>query len=138
VSERLRKFRSAYFSSPTETSACVLIRQIASVDLHLLKNFVEVLTVSKGSHVRRLSDDGEWAIVKSPEKLRVLYLASTVNSMFAEVGLMTGRILAASGERANGLPALWMMFASRAAGANAKSCLTVVLCLTMCRTHLPK
>jgi hypothetical protein len=59
ISERLRQFHSAYSSSPIDTSACVLIMQSAPVDLHLLKNFVEVLTVLKGSPVRRLSDDGE-------------------------------------------------------------------------------
>jgi hypothetical protein len=76
MSERLKQFHSAYLSNPF---ACVLIKQSASVDLHLLKNFVEVLTVSKRSPVRCLSNDGEWSVVKSPEKLHVLYLASTVD-----------------------------------------------------------
>jgi hypothetical protein len=52
LSERLRQFHSAYLSSPTDTSACVLIRQSAPVNLRLLKNFVEVLTFPKGSPVR--------------------------------------------------------------------------------------
>jgi hypothetical protein len=119
MSECLRQFHSAYLSSPIDTSACVLIRQSAPVDLHLLKNFVEVLTAPKGSSVLRLSDDGEWSVVKSPEKLRVLYLASTVDKVFAEAGLMTERIPAASQKRADGSPALRMMFAARAAGTNA-------------------
>jgi hypothetical protein len=106
-------------SSPTDTSTCVLIKQSAPVDLHLLKNFVEVLALPKGSLVRRLSDDGEWSVVKSPEKLRVLYLASTVDKVSAEAGLMTGRILAASRKRADGSPSLRMMFAAHAAGTNA-------------------
>jgi hypothetical protein len=66
-SERLRQLHYAYLSSPTDTSACVWIRQSSPVDLHLLKNFVEVLTVPKGSPIRRLSDDGEWSVVKSPK-----------------------------------------------------------------------
>jgi hypothetical protein len=119
MSERLRQFYSAYLSNPTDTSACILIRQSASVDLHLLKNFVEVLTVPKGSPVRRLSDDGEWSVVKSPEKLCILYLASTVDRVSAERGLMTKRILAASQKRADGSPVLRMMFAAHAAGTNA-------------------
>jgi hypothetical protein len=73
----------------------------------------------KGSLVCRLSDDGKWSIVKSPEKLRVLYLASTVDKASAEAGLMTGRILAASRKRLDGSPSLRMMFDGRAAGANA-------------------
>jgi hypothetical protein len=96
MSERLRQFHSAYLSNPTDTSACVLIRQSASVDLHMLKNFVEVLFVPKGSPVRCLSDDGEWSIVKSPKNLRALYLTCTVDRVSAETGLMTVRILAAS------------------------------------------
>jgi hypothetical protein len=88
----LRQFYSAYLSSPTDTSACVLIRQSAPVDLHLLKNFVEVLTVPKGSHVRCLFDNGEWSVVKSPEKLRVLSLASTIDRVSAEARLITERI----------------------------------------------
>jgi hypothetical protein len=93
--------------------------QSAPVDLHLLKNLVEVLTVPKGSPVRRLSDDGEWSVVKSPEKLRVLYLASTVDKVSAEARLMTERIRAASRKRVDESPALRMMFAARAAGTNA-------------------
>jgi hypothetical protein len=112
MSENLTQFHSAYLSSPTDTSACVLIRQSALVDLHLVKNFVEVLTVPKGSPVRCLSDDGEWSVIKSPEKVRVLYLASTVDKVSAEAGLMTERILAASRKRADGSPALRMMFAA--------------------------
>jgi hypothetical protein len=106
MSERLRQFYYAYLSSPIDTFACVLIRQSVPVDLHLLKNFVEVLTVPKGSHVRCLSNDGEWSVVKSPKKLRVLYLASIVDKVSAEAGLMTERILAASRKRADGSPAL--------------------------------
>jgi hypothetical protein len=112
MSERLRQFHFAYLSSPTDTSACVLIRQSAPLDLHLLKNFVEVLTVPEGSPVRWLSDNGEWFVVKSPKKLRVLYLASIVDKVSAEVGLMTERILAASQKRADGSPALRMIFAA--------------------------
>jgi hypothetical protein len=119
MSERLRQFHSAYLSSPTDTSACVLIRQSAPVDMLLLKNFVEVLTMPKGSHVRRLFDTGEWSVIKNPEKVRVLYLASTVDKVSAEARHMTERILAASQKRADGSPALRMMFAARAAGTNA-------------------
>jgi hypothetical protein len=103
----------------SDTSACVLIRQSAPLDLHLLKNFVEVLTVPKGSPVRRLFDDGEWSVVKSPEKLRIIYLASTIDKVSVEAGLMTERILATSRKRADGSPALRMMFAARAAGTDA-------------------
>jgi hypothetical protein len=41
------------------------------VDLPLLKKFVEVLNLPKGALVRQLSDDVEWSIVRSPQKLHV-------------------------------------------------------------------
>jgi hypothetical protein len=119
MSERLRQFHSACLCSPADTSACVLIRQSAPTDLHLLKNFVEVLTVPKGSPVRRLFNDGEWSVIQIPEKLRVLYLAFTIDKVSAEAGLMIERILAASQIRADGSPAHWMMFAACATGTNA-------------------
>ena len=119
LSERLRHFQSAYLSSSTDTSACVLIRQSEPVDLPLLKDFREVLTLPKGSLVRQQNIDETWSIVRSPEKLRVLYLASTVDKVSAEAGLMTGRILAASRAGLSRSNALRMMFAGRAAGANA-------------------
>jgi hypothetical protein len=50
---------------------------------------------------------------------RVLILASTVDKVSAEAGLMTERILAASRKGADGSPSLRMMFAARAAGTNA-------------------
>jgi hypothetical protein len=46
--------------------------------------------------VRCLSNDVEWSVVKSPKKLRVLYLASTVDKVSAEARLMIERILATS------------------------------------------
>ena len=119
LSERLRHFQSAYLSSSTDTSACVLIRQSEPVDLPLLKDFREVLTLPKGSLVPQQNIDETWSIVRSPEKLRVLYLASTVDKVSAEAGLMTGRILAASRAGLSRSNALRMMFAGRAAGANA-------------------
>jgi hypothetical protein len=137
LSERRRQFHSAYLSSPIDTSAYALIRQSALVDLHLLKNFVEVLALPKGSLVCRLSDDGEWSVVKSPEKLRVLYLASTVDKVSVEARLMTGRILAASCKGADGSPSLRMMFAAVLLAPMRISCLTVVLRITMCRPRLP-
>jgi hypothetical protein len=65
--------------------------------------------------VCRLSNNGEWFVVQSPEKARVMYLASTVDKVSAEARLMTGRILAASQNMTSGSPALWMMFAGHAA-----------------------
>jgi hypothetical protein len=120
LSERLRQLHSASLSSPTDTSACVLIRQSAQVELPLLKNFVEVLTLPKGALVRQLSNDGAWSIVRSPEKVRVMYLASTVDKVSAEARLMSGRILASSRSGlSDASHSLRMMFAGRAAGTYA-------------------
>jgi hypothetical protein len=59
MSERVRQFRYACLSSPTDTFASGLIRQSALVDLLLLENFVEVLFMPEGSPMHCLSDDGE-------------------------------------------------------------------------------
>jgi hypothetical protein len=71
--------------------------------------------------VRQLFNTGEWSVVQSPEKLRVLYLASTVDKVSIEAELMTRRILAASQKGTNGSPSLRMMFAACAAGTNANN-----------------
>ena len=54
----------------------MLVRDSMPVALPLLKEFRVVLTVPKGGLVRQLQSDNTWAVVRSPEKLRVLYLAS--------------------------------------------------------------
>ena len=96
VTERLRHFHSAFSDNPTSTSACVLVRDSMPVALPLLKDFRVVLTVPKGGLVRQLQEDGTWSVLRSPEKLRVLYLAPVADRLSAEAGLLTGKVLAAS------------------------------------------
>ena len=55
-----------------------------------------ILTVPKGGLVRQMHSDNTWSIVRSPEKLRVLYLAPVVDKVSAEAGMSTGRVLAAA------------------------------------------
>ena len=55
-----------------------------------------MLTVPKGGLVRQLQPDDTWQVVRSPEKLRVLYLASVADKVSAEAGLLTEKILAAA------------------------------------------
>ncbi|GAQ92747.1 hypothetical protein KFL_011180040 [Klebsormidium nitens] len=50
--------------------------------------------VPKGGLVRQLQTDHTWAVVRSPEKLRVLFLASVSNKVSSEAGLLTNKILA--------------------------------------------
>lgn len=78
-----------------------------------------MLILPKGSFVRRLTDDGVWSIVKSPEKLRVLYLAFIVGQGVCRGKTNDRYILAASHKGHDGSPSLRMMFAARADGANA-------------------
>lgn len=87
------------------------------IALPLLKDFRVLLTVSKGGLVRQLQPDDTWAVVQSPEKLRVLYLASAVDIVSAEAGLLSNRILAASRKDPAKLPR--MMFSGIAAAAKA-------------------
>lgn len=108
VTECLRHLHSAFVESPTSTSACMLVRDSMPVALPLLKDFRVVLTVPKGGLVRQLQSDNTWAVVRSPEKLRVLYLASVADKVSAEAGLLTEKILAASRKGSVKLPR--MMF----------------------------
>jgi hypothetical protein len=43
------------------------------IDMSLLKDFRCILTVPKGGLVRQLHEDGSWRIVRSPERLQVIY-----------------------------------------------------------------
>ena len=121
LSERIRHFHSAFVENPTSTSACVLIRDSVQVSLPSLKDFRVILTVPKGGLVRQLQPDNTWLVVRSPEKLRVMYLASVADKVSAEAGLLTGKILAAARKdsaRPKGKP-LRMMFSGKAAATKA-------------------
>ena len=122
LSERIRHFHSAFVENPTETSACVLIRDSMQIALPSLKDFRVIMTIPKGGLVRQLQSDNTWSVVRSPEKLRVMYLASVADKVSAEAGLLSGRILAAIRKdevqkSAKSLPR--MMFSGKAAAANA-------------------
>ena len=96
LSERIRHFHSAFVENPTESSACVLIRDSMQISLPSLKDFRVIMTIPKGGLVRELQSDNTWAVVRSPEKLRVMYLASVADKVSAEAGLLRGKILAAA------------------------------------------
>ena len=118
VTERLRHFHSAFSDNPTSTSACVLVRDSMPVALPLLKDFRVVLTVPKGGLVRQLQEDGTWSVLRSPEKLRVLYLAPVADRLSAEAGLLTGKVLAASRNK-DSAKCPRMMFSGKAAATKA-------------------
>ena len=121
LSERIRHFQSAFADAPTSTSACVLLRDSVQVVLPSLKDYRVILTVPKGGLVRQLQSDGTWQVVRSPEKLRVMYLASVADKVSAEAGLLTARILAATqrdaADKQAKLPR--KMFSGRAAATKA-------------------
>jgi hypothetical protein len=92
------------------------------IDMSLLKDFRCVQTVPKGGLVRQLQEDGSWLVVRSPERVQVLYRPSAADSVSAEAGLLTCKILATSASK--GLPDLQnryssMMFSGRAAATTA-------------------
>jgi hypothetical protein len=92
------------------------------IDMSLLKDFRCVLTVPKGGLVRQQQKDGSWLVVRSPERLRVLYRPSVVDRVSAETGMLTSKVLACSA--AKGSPNAQkrrtrMMFSGRAATAKA-------------------
>ena len=120
LSERIRHFHSAFADDPTSTSACVLIRDSVQVALPSLKDYRVILTVPKGGLVRQLQSDNTWQVVRSPEKLRVMYLASVADKVSAEAGLLTARILSAARKDSTQKAKLpRMMFSGRAAATKA-------------------
>jgi hypothetical protein len=118
LSERVRHVFSACSESPLTTSVCILTRQSMPIDMSLLKDFRCVLTVPKGGLVRQQQEDGLWSIVRSPERLRVLYRPSAADRVSAKAGMLTSKVLACA--VAKGSPNAksrysQMMFAGRAA-----------------------
>jgi hypothetical protein len=78
--------------------------------------------VPKGGPVRQQEEDGSWFIVRSPERLRVLYRPSAADRVSAEAGMLTSKVLACA--VAKGSPnaksrSSRMMFAGRAAATKA-------------------
>ena len=119
LSERVRHFNSAYTENPISTSACVLLRDSIPLSLPLLRDFRVILTVPKGGLVRQLQSDDTWKIVRSPEKLRVLYLACAADRVSAEAGLLTERVLAAARKDSTQAKLPRMMFSGKAAGTKS-------------------
>jgi hypothetical protein len=80
------------------------------------------LTVLKGGLVRQLQEDGSWLVVQSHKRLQILYRPSAADSVSAEAGMLTCKILAASASK--GGPDVQSrfsrkMFADRAAATKA-------------------
>jgi hypothetical protein len=63
------------------------------IDMSLLKDFRCVLTVPKGGLVRQRQEDGSWSVVRSPERLQVLYRPTAVDRVSAETGLLTSKVI---------------------------------------------
>ena len=119
LAERVRHFHSSFVDNPTSTSACVLIRDSMPVPLPMLKDFRVILTIPKGGLVRQLQPDDTWQVVRSPQKLRVLYLASVADKVSAEAGLLTESILSAARKGSKPSKTPRMMFSGKAAAAKA-------------------
>jgi hypothetical protein len=120
--ERVRHVLSACPINPLRISVCVLIRQSMPIDMSLLKDFRCVLTVPKGGLVRQQQEDGSWSIVRSPERLQVLYRPSAADRVPAELGMLTCKVLAASASKGGPKERSRysrMMFAGRVAPAKA-------------------
>ena len=119
LSERIRHFHSAYKSNPTNTSGCVCISDSVRIPLALLKGFRLILTVPKGELVRQRNSDKSWSVVRSPERLRVFYLASSVDYLSVEAGSSVLAMLAVSQQKLPQGKYPRMLFSGRAAAAEA-------------------
>ena len=99
-----------------------MLRQSTPVDMSLLKDCRCVLTVSKGQLVRQLHEDGSWRVVRSPERLQVLYRPSVVDRVSAEEGKAVGKVIATaatSGKLGESKRYSRMLFSGTAADAKA-------------------
>jgi hypothetical protein len=94
LSKRVRHILSACSESPLTTCVCVLTRQSMLIDMSLSNDFRCVLTVPKGGLVRQQQEDGSWLVVRSPERLQVLYRPSAADRVSAEAGMLTSKVLA--------------------------------------------
>jgi hypothetical protein len=101
------------------------------IDMSLLKDFRCILTVPKGGLVRQLQEDGSWRIVRSPERLQVLYRPSAADKVSAEAGLLTCKVLAVAASK-DGLNKLLV----EQLLLRLTSCLILVRLLTSCRSFL--
>jgi hypothetical protein len=90
----LKELDMFFLLVPLSTSVCVLTSQSMPIDMSLLKDFRCVLTVPKGGLVRQQQEDGSWTVVRSPERLRVLYCPTAVDRVSAETGMLTSKVLA--------------------------------------------
>jgi hypothetical protein len=91
LSERVRHVLSACVLDPLSTSVCVLTRH----------------------------EDGSWRIVRSPERLQVLYRPFAADKVSAEAGLLTCKVLAVAASKDGQNKFSRMMFAGRAAATKA-------------------
>jgi hypothetical protein len=119
LAERVWHAVSACSLDLLSTSVCVLIRQALPIDMSLLKDFRCILTMPKRGLVRQLHEDGSLRIVRSPERLQVLYRPSAADRLSAEAGLLTCKVLASSSSKDGKSKFSRMMFAGRAAAAKA-------------------
>jgi hypothetical protein len=119
LAERNRHVLSACVLDPLSTSVYILTRQAMPIDMSLHKDFRCILTVPKGGVVRQLHEDGSWRVVRSHERLQVLYRPSAADKVSAEAGLLTCKVLAASASKDGQNKFSRMMFAGRAAATKA-------------------
>jgi hypothetical protein len=63
------------------------------IDTSLLKEFRCIPNVPKEGLVRQLHENGSWRIVRSPERLRVLYRPSAADKVSAKAEMLTFKAL---------------------------------------------
>jgi hypothetical protein len=85
------------------------------------KEFPIYFDCAKRSLVRQLHEDGFLRIVRSPERLQVLYCPSAADRVSAKAGILTCKVLAASASKDGQSRFLRMMFANRAVATKANN-----------------
>ena len=117
--DKLLYFQSEYDASPESTSGCILLPSRCYFSSALYKGWREVMSVPKGSVIRRLMSDGTLTAERSKTPFRVLYLAPAANELLATMAGSPAyhSVVAASLEKSD--KTLKMLFAGQAAGVRA-------------------
>jgi hypothetical protein len=80
---QLLYFQSEYEASPVNTSGCILLPLQCYSRSALLKGWRELMSIPKGSMVRRRMSDGSLSLERSTMPLQIMYLAPAANEMLA-------------------------------------------------------
>jgi hypothetical protein len=116
---QLMYFQSEYEASPVNTSGCILLPLRCYFRFALSKGWRELMSIPKGSMVRRRMSDGSLSLERSTMPLQILYLVQAANEMLATMAGSSAYYSVVAASLENSDKSLKMLFAGQAAGVRA-------------------